>query len=206
MKLYLSSYKLGDNPSRLAALLNDNASVGYVPNALDFTKADPVRRQQNIDDDMALLKGIGLQPELLDLRDYFGTPGDLRKVVSTLGGLWISGGNTFVLRQAMKLSGLDEQLRAMSEDFVYGGYSAAGCVLSPSLEAYQIVDDPTDLPYPEQKEVIWEGLGLIPFAFLPHYDSDHPESSDIAKEKERCVELGLSYKTLRDGEVLIVER
>ncbi|MDO8648189.1 MAG: Type 1 glutamine amidotransferase-like domain-containing protein [Candidatus Peregrinibacteria bacterium] len=118
----------------------------------------------------------------------------------------MSGGNVFVLRQAMKLSGLDEILHELTtrEDFLYGGYSAAGCVLSKQLDAYKIVDDSTDTPYKELKEVVWEGIGLINFVFLPHFDSDHPESSDIDKEIEYCKQNNLPYKTLRDGEVLII--
>ena len=40
---------------------------------------------------------------------------------------------------------------------------------------------------------------------LPHYDSDHPESEDIAKEVEYCKNNNVPYKTLRDGEVIILE-
>ena len=107
----------------------------------------------------------------------------------------------------MKLSGLDELLTEeliTRDDFVYGGYSAAGCVLSPSLTCYQIVDDPLETPYEESKEVLWDGLGLIDFAFMPHFDSDHSESADINKEIEYCTQHKIPFKALRDGEVLIV--
>src|SRR3989339_1986831 len=57
--------------------------------------------------------------------------------------------------------------------------------ISPDLRYLQIVDDPTIMPY-KIKEIIWDGLGLINFAFLPHYKSDHPESKDIDKEVEYC--------------------
>ena len=65
------------------------------------------------------------------------------------------------------------------------------------------MDDPTVTPYPIKK-VVWEGLGLIDFAFLPHYKSDHPESEDIDKEVEYCKKHNIPFKTLRDGEVIII--
>ena len=39
---------------------------------------------------------------------------------------------------------------------------------------------------------------------LPHYKSDHPESEDIDKEVEYCDKNNIPYKTLRDGEVMIL--
>ena len=207
MKYYLSSYKIGKEARMLKSLLGKNILVGYIPNALDFSKADPERRKKHIVSDIEDLKKVGLEVELLDLKDYFGNQEKLKEKLNKLGGIWISGGNVFVLRQAMKLSGLDALLKELSkrDDFLYGGYSAAGCVLSPNLHAYEIVDDPADLPYTGIKRVIWKGIGLIDYAFLPHYDSDHPESDDIYKEVEYCRKNGIPYKTLRDGDVIIIK-
>jgi dipeptidase E len=208
MRFYLSSYKIGNEVEKLKSLVpKDNNRFGYIPNALDFTGADIERRKKHIQSDMDALLQIEITPELLDLKDYFQNKVGLAKKMGELGGLWISGGNSFILRQAMHLSGLDDILKGTSlrADFLYGGYSAAGCVLSPDLHAYEIVDNATDLPYAEQRELIWEGLGLIDFAFLPHFDSDHPESADIAKEIQRCKDMKIPFKALRDGEVIVIE-
>jgi dipeptidase E len=207
MKLYLSSYKIGDEAETLKKFFSDNKTVGYIPNAFDFTGVDPQKKHSHIQMDIASLKDLGLDVQLIDLKEYFGKKDLLQKKLTTLGGIWVSGGNVFVLRQAMKLSDLDELLKEFSKrkDFVYGGYSAAGCVLSKTLDAYQIVDDATDTPYENMKETVWNGIGLIDFVFLPHVNSDHPESFDISKEVQYCIEHHLPYKTLRDGDVLIIE-
>jgi dipeptidase E len=116
------------------------------------------------------------------------------------------GGNVFVLRQAMKLSGLDEILTDLFKsktNFLYSGYSAAGCVLAPSLKPYQVVGDATETPYKDQASVIWEGLDLVDFAFMPHYKSDHPETEAIDRGINYCEEHSIKYKAVRDGEVLI---
>lgn len=205
MKLYLSSYKLGERAREFKSMFPvENKTVGYIPNALDFSSADPVRRQKHIEKDMGELKELGLKPELLDLKMYFNNKLFLTEKISALGGVWISGGNVFVLRQAMRLSGLDQILLEMhNDDFVYGGYSAAGCVLSPSMKGYELVDDATDLPYEEQKEVLWDGLNIVPYALLPHYDSDHPESDDVGKELANCIEKKVMFIALRDGDAII---
>ena len=204
MKYYLSSYRIGDETQTLQELLQGK-TVGYIPNAGDFSDVDPVLYTEITARDTKDLEDLGINVELLDLKKYFNNKDVLEEKLETLDGIWIRGGNVFVLRQAMKLSGLDELLInncVQRDDFVYAGYSAAGCVLSPSFECYKIVDVP-EAPYEQWKEVIWEGLGLIDVAFMPHFDSDHGESADIDKEIQLCKESNMPYKALRDGEVWI---
>ncbi|HEY4483521.1 MAG TPA: Type 1 glutamine amidotransferase-like domain-containing protein [Candidatus Paceibacterota bacterium] len=179
--------------------------IGYIPNARDYTGADLEKKAARITNDIDSLRELGLGVELVDLRDYFGKQEELKKKLEELGAIFISGGNVFVLRQAMKLSGLDEILKELRDtDFLYAGYSAAGCVLAQSLKGMDIVD-PLDTPYEGQKEIIWEGLGFVDFRFMPHWDSNHPESADIEKEITYCKENNIPYKAVRDGEVIILE-
>ncbi|OGE81308.1 MAG: hypothetical protein A2826_01990 [Candidatus Doudnabacteria bacterium RIFCSPHIGHO2_01_FULL_43_23] len=202
MKLYLSSYKIGNKPDKLKEFALGK-KIGFIPNAIDFV--DPKPRQESNDKSLRDLTDLGIDTEILDLKDYFGKKEKLRAKINSLGGVWVRGGNTFVLRKAMKLSGFDEIITSIDrDDFLYGGYSAGICVLAPSLEALQIVDDPTAIPYIQSKEVILEGLGILDYIILPHYKSDHPESADIDKEVEFCEKNNIPYKTLRDGEVIII--
>ena len=203
MKFYLSSYELGNKTEELRKLAS-KGKIGYIPNARDFAGADPERRLQRNESDMNSLRQLGLEVELIDLKEYFGKQKELKDKLVELGAIFISGGNVFVLRQAMKLSGLDEILKELlNTDFLYAGYSAAGCVLASDLRGMELVD-PLDTPYKEQKEILWEGLGLVDFRFMPHWDSNHPESADIDKEIAYCKENNITYKAIRDGEVIII--
>jgi dipeptidase E len=204
MKFYLSSYKIGKETDKFLKMLNGKKRIAYIPNALDFAK-DKERRDKSEQGDIQELESLGLIVERIDLKEYFGKKEELRKKLKKLGAVYVRGGNTFVLRQAMKLSGLDNILLSIKDqNFIYSGYSAGCCVLSPSLESSKLVDDSNIFPY-KLKKPIFEGLGLIPYNFLPHFDSDHPESSDINKELAYCKKKGLPYKTVKDGEVIIIE-
>ncbi len=208
MKFYLSSYKIGNEGKKLKQLVpKEKRHIGYIPNALDFSTVDYERKKNHIKSDISALRDLGLNVELLDLKIYFGKQNELKKKISKLGGVFVSGGNTFVLRQAMKLSGFDKIFKQLikRKDFLYAGYSAGICVLAPSLKALQIVDDPKDKPYHQIKRTIWKGLGYLDYIILPHYKSNHPESADIDKEVEYCKKNEISFKTLRDGEVIIIE-
>lgn len=208
MKYYLSSYELGNETDKLKELISQtNGAFGYVPNARDYTTADLTHNQLREEKDRSDLRQCGAVVETIDLKQYFGKKKELSQKVSTLGGLYVCGGNTFVLRQALQLSGLDEILLEQQhrDDFVYIGYSAGVCVLTPNLKTYAIVDDFTDFPYPQLKEQIWDGLNLLPYAFEPHYRSDHPESASVDLEIQHCIDNKILFKAYRDGEVLVIE-
>lgn len=206
MKFYLSSYKFGDNPQDLADLIGENKKIAIIPNALDvYTDLD--RRAAGLQREKDGLQQIGLIPEELDLRGYFGKSEGLRNKLAEVGSVWVVGGNTFTLRRAYKASGMDTWLQEHrgNKEFVYAGYSAGVCVLSPSLKGLETVDQPNVVPEGYKPEVIWEGVGLIDFAFAPHYMSNHPESEAVNDEVEYYVKNGIEHRTLHDGEVIIMD-
>ena len=208
MKYYLSSHGFGNCSDRLFGLLPEsNKTIGYVPNAMDFSGADSEQRATSVREQMEQLRELGIEPELLDLQDDFGRQATLREKLEHMGGVWVRGGNVFVLRQAMRLSGFDRLMHEFRQrdDFLYAGYSAGVCVLAPDLQALQIVDDATEMPYVGLHETIWEGLGLLGYVILPHYDSDHPESAAIDQAIEYCEQHNIPNRPLRDGEVIVIE-
>ncbi len=205
MRFYLSSFKLGEQSHLLAELYGNAKPVAYIANALDHVK-DKAWFEQWVSKDIGELSSAGLRVERLDLREFFNDECSIRKAVANYSGVWCSGGNVFVLRQAMRLSGFDELMigKDLSEEFTYGGYSAGCCVLSPTLKPYALVDDPDVYHYSRENETIWDGLGILDFAFMPHFQSDHSESALIDREIAYCEANGISYRAFRDGEVLIL--
>ena len=207
MKYYLSSYKFGDKVEKLKNILPQGAKIGHINNSRDWTTGSPEIRNNHLKEEMEFLDNLGFISEHLDLKNYFGNENKLRDKIASLDGIWVCGGNAFVLRQAMKLSGFDNIFKELQnrDDFFYGGYSAGICILSDSLKYIQFVDNPNNFPYKDITETIWEGLNLFNFGILPHYNSEHPESEEIGREVKRCINNKWLFKTLRDGEVIIIE-
>lgn len=207
MKLYLSSYKLGNDTAGLIGLVNKaNAKAAVIDNALDYS-TDIERKAKSLQgelDDMSLL---GFIPDYVNLRDYFGKPGALVKKLSSFDVVWVRGGNSFLLRKAMEKSGfgkvIDHLIR--TNKLVYAGYSAGICVLAPSLQGVEMVDDPNVQADGYDTGIIWDGYGLIDFYPIVHYDSDHPESQLVDKELAYIKSTGIKYKTLRDGDTIIID-
>lgn len=205
MRLYLTSYRLGDHPSHLARLVGDRTLVAVIANAGD-AYGDTQREayvQREIDD----LASIGLHGEELDLRAWFGRGDELTRHLEQFGAVWVKGGNTFVLRRAFRQSGFDEHITNLlkRDAIVYAGYSAGACVATPTLRGIEQMDEPDATADGYSTGTIWDGLGLVPFQIIPHHCSDHPESAAADTCVEQLITTHEPFIALRDGEALVVD-
>ena len=205
MKLYLSSYKLGDHNAELLNLLEGKKRVAVIMAAQDYKS--PEARKERLADECTIFQQMNLLVEELDLRSYFKSHEGLAERLEQYDLLWVRGGNAFVLRKALAMSGADKILPDLIRDekIIYGGYSAGICVLAPSLHGLEYVDVEKIYVPDYQSETIWDGLGLLPYSIAPHYRSDHYESDAIEDVVEYFETHKMPYKTLRDGEALLID-
>ena len=204
MRLYLSSFDIGEWPNELLALTRGVARVAVIVDGLDnFAK----ERAKWLKAQSDKLIAMGYAVTELDLRDFFGRSGELETFLKEIGLVWINGGNTFILRRAMRQSGFDELIKAAlhRDDIVYAGFSAAAVIAAPSLRGLEFVDNPNDAPPGYDQETIWDGLGLLPFAIAVHFKSDHAESMSVDREIAFYEKNSIPFRTLRDGEALVVD-
>ncbi|HEU0299354.1 MAG TPA: Type 1 glutamine amidotransferase-like domain-containing protein [Longimicrobium sp.] len=208
MRLYLSSFRLGGRPDLLVGLARGNTRAAVIVNAVDhMTEAE---REARVVQEMEALRGLGFDPEELDLRDHFhgrAMGGALATRLEGAGVVWVRGGNAFVLRRAMQASGFDALVLDLlrRDGLVYAGYSACCAMLPPSLRGLELVDDPRADPPGYPADLVWEGLGILPYAIAPHYRSDHPESPDIERVVQYYIDHHVLFRALRDGEVIVVD-
>ncbi len=206
MRLYLSSYRLGDRADLLFGMLPKNARAGVITNAADLYP--PEAREayyRTVHNPITDLRDRGLDAHRLDLRDYFGNPDALKAKLETLDLVWATGGNAFLLRRAMRQSGFDALIgRLLAEDrLAYGGDSAGACVAGPNLKGLELMDEPYKIADGYDSEPVWDGLNLIPVHLVPHYDSDHPESEAAGNVAAYMLDQAMPYRTMRDGDVLV---
>lgn len=205
MKLYLSSYKLGNNIDELKSWIDKNGNkIVLIPNSRDVFE-DGERLRNGINKDVEMLREVGFDVEVISLKKYFENPKQLEEDFSKYNAFFAIGGNSFALRKAMELSGFDEFLRKQVDNpnFLYSGYSAGICVLSPNLLGLNLVDEPVN-PYNDD-DVSYKGIGLLDYVPVPHYKSDHPESHLIDDVVKYMVDNNIKYLPLRDGEVIVEE-
>jgi dipeptidase E len=206
VRLYLSSFRMGDHPEHLVALVGrDGRRNLVIANAMD--DAPPGVRRASVEQELAALADLGLDAAELDLRGYFSHRQRLRQDLAGVPMAWLRGGNTFMLRYALYQSGADTVFRELlaANALVYAGYSAGACVLSPSLRGLELVDDADAVTRAYGAQPLWDGLALLHEAFVPHYRSPgHPETAAIERVVTRYRAEGIAYRTLHDGQALLV--
>lgn len=206
MRLYLSSYRLGNHVDHLKSLLPSKPRVALVENALDLFSLDSRRAYKTeVYDPFTEMEGLGFTVTELDLRQYFGRPKELGERLSGTDLVWCLGGESFVLRRAMMASGFDTEIvpRLKSGDLVYGGFSAGAVVATPSLRGIHIMDDPETVPEGYPTEVVWNGLNLVDFAIVPHFRSRHLEAEKAERAKSFFEEHQIPHEALVDGDVIV---
>jgi len=202
MQLFLSSYRFGDYAEVLQDMLGDEISdVGVITNAKDYKTL--TERTESVRELFGSFAELGIDAHEIDLRVFFDQPDMLERELAKYKFIWLSGGNTFVLARALQQSGGDAIIRELvqSGKVIYGGESAGACIATPMLTGVEFGDDPYIVPEGYEDVEVWQGLGLVPFSIIPHYES---EWEGYERMEEVLAEAGLPYKILRDHQVYVV--
>ncbi len=204
MKLYLSSYFFGKSPEKLINLIEPGKKVAVVMNAGDIYGDE--KRPAYLSKEVEKFQQFSIVAEELDLRTYFDDGAGLARKLAEYGAVWVMGGNSFVLRRAMKYSDFDKLIVPLVQNgsIVYAGFSAGSVIATKTLKGIELVDDPLQIPPNYNEEIIWDGLGLVDFSLAPHYKSDHPESAGIDKVVAYFEENSIHFKAISDGQAIIV--
>ncbi len=197
MKLYLSSYRI-PTPDALAKLLGkplDTVKVALVTNAKDYYIERAKRFK--VAEVVQYLDQLGMQVTPFDLRQYRDAT-RIKKDIMGYDLVWFMGGNTYMLRYAMRRSGFDEIIHELLEQgIVYGGESAGALVAGVSIAGVESADEPSFA-----ETVITEGLNLVPFAILPHIDN--PDFA-MVPEIFRALHTNTPIIELTDNQAVIFE-
>lgn len=195
MRLYLSSFRLGNHADRLVQLAGPRQRTAVVCNAMDAQ--DAVERAAGVERELAAMSALGFDPVHVDLRTSSDSLADGFDVI------WMRGGNVFVLRRLLADTGADRVLlELLAQDaVVYGGYSAGVCVLGTDLAPLAQVDDIAVVPDP-----LMQGLGVLDYVVVPHVNTpEHPESANCTAVAADLARRGVPHLPMRDGQVLLVD-
>ncbi|MFI6400427.1 Type 1 glutamine amidotransferase-like domain-containing protein [Rhodococcus coprophilus] len=205
MRLFLSSYRLGADPDLFLRVVGPPGRIAVIANAADAWP--PAARRAAVTSESAPLRSRGFVPEEIDLRDHLGDPGSLRTRLAAFGSVWVRGGNTFVLRAQMARSGADAVLTDLvgRNELAYAGYSAGACVVTPSLRGLEFADDPEEVRTTCGTDVVWEGLGWIDHAIVPHAGSSELADEGIERSLRYMRDNAIPFVALSDDDALVVE-
>jgi dipeptidase E len=200
MKLYLSSIGV-PTPDDLALLLGkplSTTSVAFIPNANDYYAERPrsvVTKQR-----VAPLESLGMKVTVIDLRDY-SDGAALEKALQPYDLIWVTGGNTFLLRDEIRKSGFERIIHGLlNQGKVYGGNSAGALVAGDSIGDIDL--DSADPPE-FAAELIEEGLHLVPYIIVPHVNN--LEFTEVMKTVAKRVDRADKFIELKDSQAVVFD-
>lgn len=164
--LLLLSLGLGAVPAFLAdhAPTDRPLTIGYVPDAAraDATAPHVVAERDRL---------AALGHAVVDVRLTGADAGAVAGALDGVDALYVAGGSTFALLDALRTSGADEVVaERVRAGLPYIGLSAGSVVAGPSIEPVSLMDDPADAP----GLTGLRGLGLTDAVVVPHADGKLP--------------------------------
>lgn len=201
MKLYLSSIRI-PAPQEFKALVGkpfSETTLALIPNANDFLTGQA--REDKVSSWADYFRSLGFTVDIVDLRNFDDTS-KLKAKLQNYDVIWAMGGNTFCLRYEMQRSGFEAIIvDLLNAGIVYGGDSAGALVAGEVIGGIgvELADEPESA-----KEVINEGLGLVPYVVMPHVDN--PEFTEVlgvfrnVPSRENHIELKDSQAVIFDGD------
>jgi dipeptidase E len=205
MRLIITSYRFGKHEAEILKFLNKINKVAVITNAKDYKT--PGDRESKIDENFEYFRSIGLEPTEIDLRPYFNKSG-AEKLLSKHNFIWLAGGNVFLLRRALRYTGLDRYLydAARKNELVLGGESAGAIIMGPTLKYSEMdthEDSPTYIPKGYEKKILWEGFEFINYVPVPHYKT--PDYGlEIDEYIAKLDQNKLPYKAMTDDQAIII--
>ena len=205
MRLFLSSYRFGSDPARLLEVTRGPGPIAVIANAGDAWHARA--RGASVTSEFGPLRGLGYEPEEVDLRDHLADPGGLRARLAAFSSVWVRGGNTFVLRAQLARSGGDAVLTDLvgSGALAYAGYSAGACIATPTLRGLEFSDDPAEVIEIGAGPVLWDGLGWIDHSIVPHAGDSVLGDDGVGRTLEYLRRESIPFVALRDDDALVFE-
>jgi dipeptidase E len=194
MKLYLSSVLISNGQAFRSLFTTAKPKIAVIANAWDVypqVKAEPFLTKIH-----SILVDLGFEVTDIDLRKTQDKA--LLTQLSSLDGIWVTGGNAFYMNYLMHQSGFAGHIADLvQKGLVYGGESAGAVLTGPTLRGAQLMDNVADAP-----EVIWDGFKLVDFGIIPHWDN--PKYSDRLNAMRDEMSKYTTVRPLNDNQAIKV--
>ena len=146
---------------------------------------------------------VALGHELVDITARDVSAADFASTLSAIDAVYVAGGSTFALLEALRITGNDVVLAERVRDGLpYIGLSAGSIIAGPDITPASLMDDPADGPALTELS----GLNLVDRTVIPHADgllAPYPPSLI----DETIATYGATHRLLplRDDQALLVE-
>ena len=161
------------------------------------TAAKPEQDLSYVQADLDIMKEIGFNVEEVDIENK--TEDQVYKLLEFKDMIYVEGGNTFYLLNAMRKCNFEKTIRKLLKlGKVYVGASAGSVVAGKTIQTSDWKEQENRFGLKNLK-----GLNLVPFDIFVHYQ---PEHAEIIKQKmPNAKKRAKNLKILTDQQAILVQ-
>lgn len=183
---------LSKNKEIIKKYLQPNSNIGFIATASELEENRDYMYQDR--EDLAQMNY-----KIIDIDISKESKQDILKKFKLVDSIFVAGGNSFYLLQQLKVKNVLQELKEFANNKIYIGSSAGACIVCPSIEYAQKLDDKAQAPLLKD----YKAMDLVDFYILPHYKSKDKYTklvNEIEKEYKNYKFLKLS-----DNQAIVVD-
>lgn len=184
---------LSKNKEIIKNYLQPNSNIGFIATASELEE----NRDYMYQDREYLYK---MNYKVIDIDISKQSKQDILKKFKLVDSIFVAGGNSFYLLQQLKNKDVLKELKEFANNKIYIGSSAGACIVCPSIEYVQKLDDKSQAPLLND----YNAMNLVDFYILPHYKSKD-KYTKLADEIEKEYN-NYKFIKLSNNQAIVVDR
>ena len=151
---------LSKNKEIIKSYLQPNSKIGFIATASELEGNRDYMYQDR--EDLAKMNY-----KVIDMDISKQSKQDILKKFKVVDSIFVAGGNSFYLLQQLIIKDVLQELKEFANNKIYIGSSAGACIVCPSIDYAQKLDDKSQAPLLND----YKAMNLVDFYILPHYKS-----------------------------------
>ena len=184
---------LSKNKEIIKKYLKPNSNIGFIATASELEENRDYMYQDRED-----LSQMNYKVIEIDISKE--SKQDIIKKLNFVDSVFVAGGNTFYLLQQLKNKDVLQELKKFANNKTYIGSSAGACIVCPSIDYVQKLDDKSQAPLLKN----YKAMNLVDFYVLPHYKSKE-KYTKLADEIEKEYNNNNNFIKLSDNQAIVVD-
>ena len=150
---------LSKNKAIIRQYIKPGSTIGFIPTASELDNDRWYMKEDRND-----LAQMDYKLVIIDITNE--SKQTILNTLNSVGVLFVAGGNSFYLLQALKDKDILHELTDFARKNTYIGTSAGACIACPTIDYVKGLDDITQAPHLND----YTAMNLVNFYILPHYN------------------------------------
>lgn len=183
---------LSKNKEIIKSYLQPNSKIGFIATASELEGNRDYMYQDR--EDLAKMNY-----KVIDMDISKQSKQDILKKFKVVDSIFVAGGNSFYLLQQLIIKDVLQELKEFANNKIYIGSSAGACIVCPSIDYAQKLDDKSQAPLLND----YKAMNLVDFYILPHYKSKEKYTKLVDEIEEEY--KNYKFVKLSNNQAIVVD-